>query len=733
MNTFNCAKPLHDSSKLPPLPKRNKQTQSLKSTITSCGINSACPAHNQLSSDSTNGGRANGVSNVPGISFPYDSVSLTRELFRGFLLRTRDSLTVHERNFLEDIVEDGQEDDLNNAMLVLSDRNVFFHPKQWNLEQSASHFFGCPSPSSRDDSDRSKEEEETMNRDECSTVSSPGKTFNKENLIEYNVEVVNSEHGAVILEGNHSSCTSVDGDGKNDAGAFKDNGEELNNVNAVLPDMINDLTPKKSNERVTKTFTTPTTTAVTPKNQNNAYLASPRSRSVPQSARLGTPHRRQRVEERRQSVVHSSMWKAHKQGLSLTPASSFQSVKDLNRILSLKRRILSGQRGGSPNPIFGRRSRNGSRAGSRTSSPQKFQDNAPQSGNKVVRSLLQRQQQPKYDHAESLSSMPSLRHAHHLRSHGDSGASDTDSDEPVTGGTSRNVMFGKKMSSSTLGSDGISERDMGSLSSLRVSFSRLDYKESDYFDSSLSSIPGLDLAHSIHSGTFAMPYNAGKGISPLRRASRDSFKTKLNSEKSLAEQGQKSSLLSYPDVDQESSNVDESLQSFPSLQHGQSIDDSMKSIPTSIYPSQLSEDTSNVSISSLRSSRMFRRESSQWSRASSVTLNSLTEPYELEQVTSNVSVTSTSSLRHKAPIRPTRNPSPLVARPKLVQRAMSDGVLPPRRDMSQKLFADANDVSKNTSDSTRPKLLTKRKSLACTYCVIIYCLFLTAIFVFFSS
>jgi hypothetical protein len=729
MNTFNCAKPLQESGKLPPLPKRNSNHQSpssLKSTITSCGINSACPAQNQISRDNANGRKVNDFSNVPGISFPYDSVSLTRELFRGFILRARESLTVHERNFLEDLVEEGQEDDLNNAMLVLSDRNVFFHPKQWNLEQSASRFFGCPSPTSRDDTDRSKgEKEEMMHRDECSTVSSPAKSsFNKENFVECNVEVVNSEHGTVILEGNHhSSHSSVDGDGKNDSGTCENHGNKKSDFTQL--DMTNDLTPRKSNEMVTRTSKSTTTTAatatiptnaiaVTTKYQNGAYLGSPRSKSVPQSisSRLGTPHRRQRVEERKQSAVHSNMWKAHKQGLCLTPASSFQSVKDLNRILSLKRRILSGQRGGSPHPIFGRRSRNGSRAGSRTSSPLKFADSPASAGSAVSRSLLlQRQQQPKYNHAESLSSLPSLRHAHELISRGDSVVSDTDSESPSVDGTSHNAVFGNKMSSSTLGSDGVSERDLGLPSSLKVSFSRLEYKESDYFDSSMSSIPGLDLAHSIHSGKFSM-----RRISPLQRAS---FKSKLTLESSLEDDGLQSSGRSYQDLDKESLKLDESLRSFPSLHHGQSIDDSMRSIPTSIYPSKISEDASNISVSSLRCSRFFRRESSQWSRASSVTLNSLTEPYELDQVTSNVSVTSTSSLRHKAPIRPTRNPSPLVARPKLVQRAMSDGVLPPRRDVRPQAIVDRNDVPKtpSPSDPTRPKL-TKRKSMACTYGVI---------------
>mmetsp|Transcript_2858 Transcript_2858/g.5351 ORF Transcript_2858/g.5351 Transcript_2858/m.5351 type:complete len:1091 (+) Transcript_2858:104-3376(+) len=715
MNTFNCSKPSHGSGKLPPFPKRISEPPSLKSTITSCGINSACPTKSQLNRNGATGdGQSHSASKVPGISFPYDSVSLTRDLFRGFLLRARDSLTIHERNFLEDLVEDGQEHDLNNAMLVLSDRNIFFHPKQWSLEKSTSHFFGCPSTTSRDDSVRSKEEEdETIHRDECSTVSSPSKNCNKENFIEFNVEVVSSEHGVVILEGSNNSCTSVDGDSDYDAAACEENGEKNN---AAYPDMRNNITPKPSFDNDTYTLTTPTaTTAVTPKTQNRAFIGSPRSRSVPQSisSRLGTPHRRQRLEERRQSIVHSSMWKAHKQGLHLTPASSFQSVKDLNRILSLKRRTLSGQRGGSPNPIFGRRSRNGSRAGSRTSSPIKFLDNVPMSGNKGVRSFHQRQQ--KYEHAESLSSLPSLRHAHQLKSRGDSIVSDTDYDSTSLDEKSHNATFGNKMSSSTLGSDSISERDYGLSSSTRVSFPRLDIRDSDYFDSSMSSIPGLDLAHSIHSGTFATSYHSRKGNSPLRRASQDSFRSNLNFGASFLDQEQKHLLHSYQnvDLDQESLNVDESLQSFPSLHHGRSIDDSIQSIPTTIYPSELSEDTSNLSISSSRPLMSFRRQSSQWSRASSVTLNSLPEPYELEQVISNVSATSTTSLRHKAPIRPTRNPSPLVSRPKMVQRAMSDGVLPPRRDVGPK-----DDVSKNATTSTRAKLLTKRNSLASRFDVL---------------
>ena len=57
------------------------------------------------------------------------------------------------------------------------------------------------------------------------------------------------------------------------------------------------------------------------------------------------------------------MWKAHKQGLSLTPASSFQSAKEYNK------NFANGQRSGTSSPYrsIGRHSRKGSRVKGRGS------------------------------------------------------------------------------------------------------------------------------------------------------------------------------------------------------------------------------------------------------------------------------------------------------------------------------------------------------------------------------
>jgi len=285
MDAFNCARS-KGKDQLPPLPRGH--VRSLKSALT-CGIASG-----------TNETKPTRSSNTPKMydPFNYDSASMTRDLFKGFIIRRRDSLTNRECSFLESLVEDAGEDDLNNAMMVLSDTDLFFHPNERMLDRSASRLLG------RDDSDRSFPFIEVgERRDEwCSIVgastSSSHLGANKENHLikraedteELSVEIIASEDGAIILQ-----------------------------------DLENPVEQKPTKAKLGSDFESPTVTMnkkgfITPTGRKQRAISAPMS--LP--ANLGTSHRIARVLERRESSVHQGMWKAHKQGLSLTPQTSFQ-------------------------------------------------------------------------------------------------------------------------------------------------------------------------------------------------------------------------------------------------------------------------------------------------------------------------------------------------------------------------------------------------------------------------
>lgn len=264
MKAFSCGKP-----PLPQSSAKNSSTSKIKSTF-SCGFDS--------SADEDRGGKATSRLQQLHDSFSYDSIALTRDLFRGFILRRKGSLTKQEHNFLESLVEDGEEEDLNNAMAVLSDKDLFFHPSTWKLKVPASNILGCAS--SLDDL------EESVENSPKSALSCDTNTVN-------DVEVFESNLGDVVVEDSTSNTPNKYVD--------------LNNITPI----------QKSHHR---------------------------AQSEPLSdkkLRIGTPHRQARVRERRQSQVHSSLWKAHKQGFSLTPVSSFQYNKDGYNPIEIKRQTSS--------------------------------------------------------------------------------------------------------------------------------------------------------------------------------------------------------------------------------------------------------------------------------------------------------------------------------------------------------------------------------------------------------
>lgn len=264
MKAFSCGKP-----PLPQSSAKNSSTSKIKSTF-SCGFDSSV--------DEERSGKATSRLQQLHDSFSYDSIALTRDLFRGFILRRKGSLTKQEHNFLESLVEDGEEEDLNNAMKVLSDKDLFFHPSTWKLKVTASNILGCAS--SLDDL------EESVKSSSKPALSWDTNTVN-------DVEVFESNSGAVVVEDSTSNTPNKNVD--------------LNNVNSLQ------------------------------KSHQTAQSEPLSDRKL----RIGTPHRQARVRERRQSQVFSSLWKAHKQGFSLTPVSSFQYNKDGHNPIEIKRKNSS--------------------------------------------------------------------------------------------------------------------------------------------------------------------------------------------------------------------------------------------------------------------------------------------------------------------------------------------------------------------------------------------------------
>lgn len=598
MDAFNCAKPLQSKNGLPPLPRSSRR--SLKSTVT-CGIASTSPT--QVDSKR--------LASTPKMHdpFAYDSVALTRDLFRGFILQSKDSLTKQEHSFLEDLVEDGDEKDFNSAMTVLSDKQLFFHQKNWTFEESASRLLGCAmSPLSRNDSDSHLNDIDSIAiknslLDARVNDSPSSNASSKENyqLREEHFEIVHTGHGAIILQDLEIPAYSEKSRAKSD-----ETQSESHQLQENIP-----ATPVQNNKRA---------------------ISEPRTAPAAVPARIGTPHRQRRVLERKQSLVHSSMWKAYNQGLSLTPNSSFQSSKDYSKSI-----LLNGQRSktSSPYRYIGTHNRKGSKAKSRGSTPSDMLRGSEISHSRALSKQMSALNEP-------ISSL----HPQQKISSSLQWAAESEADALSVNADRQGGIFGRT-SSSPLGSD-----DMLANSSL----STHNLLNSSNEQPTGSFIPAFDLADSVHSyGSDTLPIPLYSGCdSPSRRVSQSSF-------------------ASFPSLQR----GHESSQSIPSLYHGQSLNESINSI-SSIHHSQSVRQVSRLSTTS-STSQYHLLESSQWSAASSVTLNSLENAHDLEKERSIVSNGQASSPRHEPPMRPTRSPSPKKSKPRLVKRAVSDGALPPRQ------------------------------------------------------
>ncbi len=664
MNALNCT---GGRRNLPPLHRKT-----LKPSLT-CGINPHCSLPDGEAKDGR-ASRNRKAKNYEYDPFNYDRTAMARDLLRGFIFNRKASLTTNEREYLEDLAVDGEENDLNNAMMVLSDEDLFFHPCRGHADKSVSSATAdssgfhnsqvsgeLSSLNYSNDPDfventrmcgrANVDESQSYSVDDLVTVENrnPLNSDNKEEkeFLEDNVEIIESVNGAVILQDLKLQTNPL--------------GE---NINFAL------RYPSPKDSSIDMEFVTP------PESKQ-------RSRSVPYTmpAKLGTSYRLRRVAERKESSVHSNMWKAHKQGLSLTLNASSQSIMDKSRNSSrIKQRLFNGKINRSLSPFIGERRNSINRGGENrsisrgnTSRGSAFSKQQDDSKSFLTNSLL--------SDTSSIGGMGEFRsgaisnNSFKMNTLGSSYAAETNdftSLGAVKEGLSRNS------STSTLNStrDHQMNSNLDDDPSALGIVSRPRRLSRDFLNYSQTSISALDLAINDQAPiSIIMPETMPFG-------SRQDMSSKELPAMRLSE-----------------SQRGDSMASFPSLNHGMPMGDSMISL-SSLPPPRPSRQASEESFPSLQPSRNLFRDSSIVSTDSSVTLNSLSQSYILRQQKSNQvnflkdpettprpgkkeiinwqnPEESETSPRHKAPMRPSRNPSPLV-RPKIVQRAKSDSVLPPK-------------------------------------------------------
>jgi len=595
--------------------------RSLKSALT-CGITSGTNETKPTVASS----------NVPKMHDPfnYDSASMTRDLFKGFILRRQDSLTIRECTFLESLVEDAGEDDLNNAMMALSDTELFFHPNERLLDRSASGFLG------RDDSDRQRRKDECCSIVGASTSSSH-LGANKENTENHtikrrvadtedlSVEIIDSRaHGAIILQ-------------------------DLGNPPVKQK-------PTKAKSEID--FESPTVT------MNKKGLVTPagrKQRRMSLPANLGSSHRiSRRALERGESSVHQGMWKAHKQGISLTPQTPFQSTQNMNKTISFRHTLFTGQHSRTTSPFKGGHSPSTSGAHSRGKSPS--------FGRLTSTSQLHSNLTQRNDLEASISSLPSLHQDHHFNSSTASMISDTCSDFH-------------------------SRQDY--VHQMRDSMSTINTIE--LFDASVSSIPGLDLATPIYdSNSFALPYYTPRE-SPSQRGS----------------QMLGDSLSSFSALHRRGRSLGDSVTSFPSLHPSQPLrqtpNGSIPSIPLSrplirglSHVSSASE--SSITLKSLHN--VYQRRTSNGSVGSKASFR-----YQVPM----------RPLKNPSPLKTLRNPGPLGRPvPPVHRRTVSDSAVPrfSSRPVKESQVKEEDADASTSSSSTayhRPRVYVRRGSIACKF------------------
>jgi len=272
MSTWNCSNLYEDNFQdaKPPLPSRNN----VSSYMTLCAQTPMC-------SSSEEGNALLRISK--------ENKGYTIDLFKGFLMWKREALTRKEHAFLEKLVEEGQEEDLNRAMKVLCNNEIIF-PIQRDNPQSTPAISrndavigtgrSLHSPKELDNGER---EENAPSVVTCS--SSPG-----EEAFVDGVELIDSEHGIVILQDIVSDASYE------------------NIITSPL---------RPTNDEESNSFKTGLTHTA-----GEEHLNTPKTSSNRNESSMGSQLRQSRVLERKGSFIHLNMWKAHRQGFSLTPSAS---------------------------------------------------------------------------------------------------------------------------------------------------------------------------------------------------------------------------------------------------------------------------------------------------------------------------------------------------------------------------------------------------------------------------
>ncbi len=257
-------------------------------------------------------------------------LSQTRDLLKGFILRKRSSLTDPEEEFLTSLANAGDEQEMNQAMKVLSDQELFFNPCQ--SPKSSLSTLLCRNHS--DYESRCIDDEYTSplrdididdEDDDVRFVKSPHE-MKVSMSSSGNVEIVDSGDGggAIILQDIHgrngdgivTTSNINDGNNKRTMDGI-DVIDKYSSPTNVSSDGDSDFTRMKNQD----IFRTP---VMDNRRKHPQRRGRSRTKTSPVTPGHGSSQRIARVLERKESGVHTSMWKAHNRGLSLTPVSSFR-------------------------------------------------------------------------------------------------------------------------------------------------------------------------------------------------------------------------------------------------------------------------------------------------------------------------------------------------------------------------------------------------------------------------
>jgi len=413
---------------------------------------------------------------------------------------------------------------------------------------------------------------------------------------------------------------------------------------------------------------------------------------------IGSAKRIAVLDERKHSIVHSGMWKAHRSGLALTPGKRHNPSPSitLHPTTSFRRRVFASQRHRSTVSA----SRNLSSMSNQFDSSSMSTSIPPiqlanrlrssssirtPSGEALTRSFLRRSSTtttPGAADVSLMSSIPSIRLGNPLRS--------SSSFRSLSGDTRSSIRL---VSTTTAAAEAASSYAFKRRNSFLESFPSLNY--ANPLDESLSGIDSLSSTQHATRQSFIRRRTSDLSESEMDlgmfhesvdsldlATSEHSYWLKmqkgLNVSNSIVEEPLRSS-SSIPSLDLahyicKASNLSPSI--FVSPSSDDVNDSTMKSSVPPLQPGRVRRQSSTNSVHSLRFARPIQRVASDISTASSVGLNALkqsypfdndssaypklTQSYLFQRYGSNTSFESSSSasLRFASPIRTIRFPSP---------------------------------------------------------------------------